>query len=188
MGSYDFGELAKAAPKGFEPVPAGTYTVECTDAEAKEFSTGSKGVQIEVTIEDPGPSKGRKIKFVNIVFKGDNPGTFFGQLRAFGLGAEFFSEFGTIDENDLGGIMEEVAEEILGKRAVAPVTQRTYEGKVNNSVGFFKPVGEGSKRRSRTSTPNIGDADPTEAEATPKRDRAGRRRGAQPGLPPGLDD
>ena len=218
MGSYDFGELAKAAPKGFEPVPAGTYTVECTDAQPKVYSTGNQGVQIEVTIEDAGPSKGKKIKFVNIVFNAENPGTFFGQLRAFGIAADFFSDYGKIDDDDdemITEIMEDVADEILGKRAIAPVTQRTYEGRVNNSVGFFKPVGSGGAKRSRRgSTPDVddepapkrgrkaaaedddaapADPDPTDTDAgedepAPKRSRAGRSRraSAEPGLPPGL--
>jgi|ERR1035437_1090830 hypothetical protein len=171
MGSYDFGELANAAPKGFEPVPAGTYTVECTDAQPKAYNTGSQGVQLEVTIEDAGPSKGKKIKFVNIVFSPDNPGVFFGQLRAFGIAAEWFAEYGKIDDDDpeaLTEIMEDVAEEILGKRAVAPVTQKSYEGRVNNNVGFFKPVGSGTRSSRRaSSTPDVA-----EPEAKPARRRA----------------
>ena len=191
MGSIDWGEIAKSAPKGFEPVPAGTYTVECTDADPKTFSTGSQGLNIEVTIEDEGPSKGKKIKFVSIVFKADNPGTFFGQLRAFGIDADFFKEYGKIDEDDeeaLSDIMEDIADEIVGLRAIAPVTQQPYEGRVNNKVGFFKPVGSvktGGGRR-RSSTPVVEEDTATE-EAAPKRTRRPRKsNGAEPGLPPGL--
>ena len=219
MGSYDFGELANAAPKGFEPVPAGTYTVECTDAQPKVYSTDNQGVQLEVTIEDAGPSKGKKIKFVNIVFSSDNPGVFFGQLRAFGIEAAWFSEYGKIDDDDpeaLTEIMEDVCEEILGKRAIAPVTQKPYEGRVNNNVGFFKPIGSGTRSSRRSaSTPDVAepeakparrraasapapaapepesdDADQDEpAEDAPKRGRRGGRAGrstGEPSLPPGL--
>lgn len=174
MAAYDWGEIAKSAPKGFEPAPAGTYTVECTDADPKTFSTGSQGVSIEVTIEDEGPAKGKKIKFVTIVFNPENPGTFMGQLRAFGIGPEFFSEYGKFDSDDaefIGEVMEDVADEIVGKRAIAPVTQDTYEGRVNNKVGFFKPVGSvktGGRKR-RGGTPYVGGDEPA-AEA-PKRGR-----------------
>lgn len=163
MGSFDWGELAKSAPKGFEPIPKGNYNVEVTDGEAKTYSTGNRGVQLEITVED-GPQKGKKIKFVNIVFNPENPGTFFGQLRALGIDAAFFKEYGKIDEDDeeaLDEIMEDVAEEVIGKRAIAPVSQRTYEGRTNNQVGFFKPIkGDGPKRSRRGSSAPVVDDGP----------------------------
>lgn len=198
MGTYDWGELAKQAPKGFEPVPANTYTVECIAAEQKTYNSGNQGLNVDVAIAE-GPYKGRKIRYNTIVFNPENPSTFFSNLRGFGIGPEFFADMVISDDDpqELTEALEEVAEELVGKVASTKVTQEKYEGRVNNKCGFFNPVKSGgTTRRRRSSTPDVDESggedeqqasEPAASEETaPRRSRSRRARGGEPGLPPGL--
>ena len=204
MGSYDFGALAKAAPKAFEPIPVGTYNVEVIATEAKTYNSGNQGVNVDVAVVDEGQYKGRKIRFNTIVFNPENPSTFFSNLLGLGIGPEWFSEV-VIDTEDAGALtelLEELAEELIDKVASTKVTQDKYEGRVNNKCGFFnKPTAAAAGGRRRRSTPDVDAPAPApaqesapapEAEAegeAPKRTRTGRTRrgaGGEPGLPPGL--
>jgi hypothetical protein len=181
MGRINVGELAKTAPKAFEPLPKGKYAVEVTEAEYKTFQTGSRGLVLTLTVFEPSANKGKKIGFVHLVFSEDNPGVFYSQLKNLGLDESFHAEFGDIDlddDDDAEEYFEAIAEEILGAQVIAPVRQEKYEGRVNNKVGFFEPYKEGvatggsGKTRRRSSTP-----DETEVPAETPRQR--RRRSAE---------
>lgn len=160
MGSVNYGELAKTTGKAFESLPVGTYNVEVTGAEVKTAKSGNTYYHLELTVED-GPAKGKKV-WTNVTLNGENPGTFFGQLRSLGLDAAHFAQFPEIDEDDTEGhaaVHDVTAAALIGKRAIAPVKQgKPYEGQPRTEVGFFKSQ---TSAASNSSVPTIPGTAPT---------------------------
>lgn len=212
MGSVNYGELAKTTGKAFESLPVGTYNVEVTGAEVKTAKSGNTYYHLELTVED-GPSKGKKV-WTNVTLNGENPGTFFGQLRSLGLDAAHFAQFPEIDEDDTEGhaaVHDVTAAALIGKRAIAPVKQgKPYEGQPRTEVGFFKPQTAAASNSSVPTIPGTAPAAPTTpavptvpvvpaapvvaatppvVEAAPPAPvvEAAPVAAAPPGLPPGLE-
>jgi hypothetical protein len=63
LGSaFDSSTIEPSAPRDNEPLPAGVYTVEITNAEVKELSTGKgQGLNLEFTVIDPEQHARRKV-------------------------------------------------------------------------------------------------------------------------------
>ena len=204
MGSINYGELAKTSAKAFEPLKPGNYTFEVTGAEVKLSTAGNVFYKLELTVEDEGPTKGKKA-WTNLTLTEDNPGTFFSQLAVLGADAAYFAGFDPVDEDDEEGqdaVHDETAAFIIGSRCSAQVkVGKPYQGRPQTDVGWLKEPGTATKRnssvpdveddaapaaprRARRSAAATEDAAPAESKPAARRSRRGS---AAPDLPPGLD-
>lgn len=193
MPSVPYGALAKEAAKGIEPLPIGPYNVEVTAAEFKTANTGSPMYKIEFTVTD-GPHKNRKV-WRNAVLKLDNPnavGFFFGQMRVLGLDAQFFAELPDDGAEDI------VCQALIGKRAIAEIKHREWNGQIQNDVTKLSAL----TANSQPSVPSVSPATVIDTQTITPADVATvpagldgpvptalpptRPAGTPPGLPEGL--
>ena len=147
MGQVHYGELAKSATKGAEPIAVGgPYNFEVTGAEHSVSKSGNRWHKLEVTVID-GPLKGKKA-WPGVTFKKDNPGTFFGQFRALGIGDAFFAQFPVEDGTDPldafaddEALHDALAAAAIGKRFSAKVKpDKPYNDQPRTQVDWFKPL------------------------------------------------
>jgi hypothetical protein len=118
--SVDFASLmAQAGP--MEAIPVGDYDVVVKDAQAAESkNTGKPMVKCRFAIES-GPHANRTLWW-NAVISQESPealAIFFRQMDALGLGSQFFAASPSI---------EQVAQNLVGKRARINVAHRQYNG------------------------------------------------------------
>ena len=60
--AFDSAAVEPQAPRDGEPLPAGLYTVEITDADVKPLKSGNgTGLSLEFTVIDPAPHAKRKV-------------------------------------------------------------------------------------------------------------------------------
>jgi hypothetical protein len=139
MAVLNMGQLAKQAVAPNHDgvlVPAGTYTFTVTAAQPKLYRSGNHGVDVDITIED-GPT----IRWVHLSLNLDNPGSFFNQLTALGIEAQFFAKYDDdMDDDELVIVMKDVAKEVIGRRGKAYIAVADFNGREVNNVGFFKKV------------------------------------------------
>lgn len=61
-GGFNAANVEPQAPRDNEPLPAGLYTVEITNADVKPLKSGNgTGLEIECTVIDPAPFARRKV-------------------------------------------------------------------------------------------------------------------------------
>ena len=61
-GGFNAANVEPQAPRDNEPLPAGLYTVEITNADVKPLKSGNgTGLEIECTVIDPAPFAKRKV-------------------------------------------------------------------------------------------------------------------------------
>jgi hypothetical protein len=166
MASIDYGELAKTAGKGFEPLPLGQYEVEVSNAEFKVASTGSPMYKVELSVET-GPNAGRKL-WTNLVLTDRSAGIFFAKMRAFGLDTAFFAALPAEDTE------ARICQALVGRHALVTVKHREYQGQTQNEVDKVAP-------RAGTSTPTVDTQTITSSDVVTVQAPS-----AAPDLPPGL--
>jgi pyruvate/2-oxoglutarate dehydrogenase complex dihydrolipoamide acyltransferase (E2) component len=118
--SVDFASLMQQAGP-MEAIPVGDYDVVVKDAQATESkNTGKPMVKCKFAIES-GPHANRTLWW-NAVISQESPealAIFFRQMDALGLGSTFFAASPS---------MEQVAQNLVGKRARINVAHRMYNG------------------------------------------------------------
>lgn len=144
----NWAELRKSAEDGTRPLTAGDYTFVIEEATAKKASTGADMIVAKMRITS-GPHAGRRL-FNNFVLSPENPWAltmFFNRMAALGLDGNYFAS---------NPRMEKVAQDLVGRGAVAEVGIRTWQGQERNEVTNIKtgagPLGAG---------PGIGVPSPT---------------------------
>jgi hypothetical protein len=133
-----FNELIEAAKEGggFEALPQDEYQVEVTGCKYKKASTGKDMWNVEFTVV-AGPYAKRKV-WNNMVLTPDNPNglaAFFRQMKLLGADEAFFAANPTEDQ---------VSAKVIGGRCTAPVTQREWNGRITNDMGFLKEGAAGA--------------------------------------------
>lgn len=129
MAEVDFGELLLEADESieaqveFKPLEPGSYDGEIVSAEGKVFSSGNKGIVLQVTPDETN----RKI-FHNIVFTDNETSREINvrTLRSLGL-----------DIADLRKSAADPASVLVGKRVRMTLIIDEYNGKKNNKIKFF---------------------------------------------------
>lgn len=136
--SYNWEDLLKQADEagGFEPVPEGTYDVECIKAVGKAAKTGRDMVVATFKIIG-GPCNGRVV-MNNYVLVTDKPQAlqiFFRNMTTFGMSREFFAQKPSIAA---------VAAQMVGKKVSIEVTVEPYGDRQTNQVKNTKSFGAGA--------------------------------------------
>jgi hypothetical protein len=135
MEEINFSELMEEAGKLF--VDAGEYPMYISDSEAKIASTGNPMVVAQCRIED-GPHKGFGPVYNNFVVvknkkrKEDNAkalAVFFRNMSILGLDEQYFKK---------NPEMEQIAQDILGKRFVGVLGIDSYDGIERNKITRIK--------------------------------------------------
>ncbi len=142
----DWNELQKQAEEAFAVIPKGEYPFTIVESSHVKASTGKDMIKIKGRI-DGGPQHNRTF-FNNFVLVPDNPqsmGFFFRNMKALGLGPEFFNT-----QPNLG----QVADALSGRSAIAVLDIRQYQGQDQTDVKSIKPpVGIGGMGAVGVSTP-----------------------------------
>ena len=132
----NFQQLMAEAGEGFQPIPAGPYSVECEKAEATR-SKSAQAPQVRVTLRILGGAhNGRKL-FDQFTIMAGNPvvlGFFFDNMAAFGLDRSFFAQLTMADP------MPYVAQMLLGRQANVTVVVEPYQGVDRNKVKTYRPI------------------------------------------------
>ncbi len=134
MTSINWSELMDATEEGggtFEALPADEYEVEITDSNPKVASTGKNMFVVKLRVES-GPYKGRMI-FNNFVISPESATArriFKQNMSALGLDTAYFTK---------NPSLEQVADDLLGRRCKVRVTTRTYGGQERNEVNGVFP-------------------------------------------------
>lgn len=121
---------------GFTPIPDGTYTVVCKEAEAKTFSSGNPGIKMKMAVVG-GPYNDRLL-WTNFVWAASNPqslGMFTKKCVAFGLAREWLAA--------ANPSLQTIANELNGRMASAKVVTSEYQGKKSNDVKQLTPITAG---------------------------------------------
>jgi hypothetical protein len=133
----DFAELwGEQGEDSFEPLPVGNYTVEVIESDATVASTSKPMIKATCKVVG-GPYDNRRL-WHNFVVSEDNKNAlaiFFRNMTAFGLGREYMLTRPT---------EAQVAQALLGRRALANVGIRKYQGEDRNEVKKFTPAPNGS--------------------------------------------
>lgn len=127
MTTINWAALRQTADDATKPLPDGDYNVVVTKATAANAATsGNPMIKIMLEVED-GPKSGRSL-FHNLNLTPDSGfalNIFFRALTAFGLSDQYFEQNPTI---------EQIASDIVGRRACATVGTRTWQGQERNDV------------------------------------------------------
>jgi hypothetical protein len=131
---FDWGQLvATAKAATFEALPNGDYQVECVSADATHSSTGKPMIKVKFKVTE-GPHANRTI-LSQLTLSPDNEtalSIFFRQMKAFGLGEDFFAR---VPAGQLGP----VASAMVGRRVTVKLTQREWQGEMRNNVAAIMP-------------------------------------------------
>lgn len=124
--TLSFADLMKQAGPS-EDIPIGDYDVVVKDAQATESkNTGKPMIKAKFAIES-GPHANRTLWW-NAVISQESPealGIFFRQMDALGLGSTFFAA---------NPSLEQVAQNLTGKRARINLGHRQYDGRTQYDV------------------------------------------------------
>jgi len=176
MASINYGELAKEAAKGFEPVPDGNYEAEVTGATHKVSSNQNLYYKIEFTLSS-GPHKGRKVWYNNTLTAA-NYGRFFGVMSSLGLDAAFMAAVPEVDGEAY------ICQQLLGRRALLTLVKgEPYNGKTGNDVKSIGSLGGAAPGVPDVAAPAAAAAAPVPDVAPPAPVAAAP---ASVGLPPGI--
>jgi hypothetical protein len=126
--------LKDAKSASFEALPVGDYDVEVEKADSVTSSNGRPMIKVTFKVI-VGPHTNRKI-INNYVLVVDNPtalAIFFRNMKALGLGDEFFASLGA------SGTLDPVAQALVGRRARLKLGQRQWNGEMRNEVTQTMP-------------------------------------------------
>lgn len=129
----DFGALMQQMGQQLEVIPIGDYDVVVKSAEARTTNDGSKPqLRVKFAVEN-GPQAGRTL-WNSFTLSQENPNAlliFFTQMKALGLGPEFWSQPGIT--------MEHAAQALLNRRARVNVGHRPYQGNMQPDIKRINP-------------------------------------------------
>ncbi len=135
MTTVNFTQVLKDAKSAsFEALPIGDYDVEVEKADSVTSSNGRPMIKATFKVI-VGPHTNRKI-INNFVLVVDNPtalAIFFRNMKAMGLGDEFFTSLGA------SGTLDPVAQSLVGRRARLKLVQREWNGEMRNDVNGVMP-------------------------------------------------
>lgn len=132
MTTIDFNSLMNEAGEGFQPVPAGPYTVRVEKTEPTSSSTNKPMIRATLRIVG-GPHDGRML-FDQYTISAGSPkalGFFFDNMAALGLPREFFSS---------NPPLPQVAQALVGRMANVQVGMKVYQGIDRNEVKNYRPA------------------------------------------------
>lgn len=135
-GQVNWGDLMSQAGAGFEPLPANSYDVQVSEAEASKTAKDKTMFKVTFTVLN-GPFANRKL-WSNLTVSPESPpalGIFFSQMAALGLTKDYFST---------GPSPEAIAASLVGKQANVSVVQREWGGSIRNDVKTIKPPRTGT--------------------------------------------
>ena len=151
---------ADSSGGGFEPLPVGEYSIVIDSAEHTTTQGGKSMFKTKMKVQG-GPHDGRFV-WNQFVISPESPkaiGFFFSQMKALGLGQEFFES--QPDEQVL-------ANSLVGRTANVTLGQREWQGQVRNEVKSIKPAtGNAPTVAAAPSTPAPPAAPGTGASASP---------------------
>lgn len=119
-------------------LPAQDYEVAVVKAEATRAQSGSAMIKLTCDVTEVGPYKGKRL-WTNIVLKTDSPGAMrmsLKKLAGLGLSREWLAENNPSTEL--------IAQALVGKTAVAKVSQRTWNSELRNDIDMFTLSGDGA--------------------------------------------
>jgi Protein of unknown function (DUF669) len=122
----DFSKLQEEAGGAAEPLPAGNYEVVVRKVEQKMSANQKLMFAVTLRVEE-GPHKGRRL-WQNVVVSPENPqamAMFFVNMKAFGLGKEFFAPNPSPDF---------VCAAMIDRRLNVDVGTRVWQGDVRNEI------------------------------------------------------
>jgi hypothetical protein len=141
MASKNIGELQVMGGKGFEPLPAGPYPVEVTNATFVRKPGKNPYFKVEFSIAE-GPYKNRKFwDNMTLAESESSAGVFFGKMRNLGLGEEFWAPWTTKEIDEAAPY---VCQALIGKPAVVHVEIKDYQGNLSNNVTRVLKAGPAS--------------------------------------------
>jgi Protein of unknown function (DUF669) len=127
---------ADAGGSNYDPLPVGDYTVVIDEASHTTSQSGKLMFKTKMKVEG-GPHNGRLV-WNQFVISPESPkalGIFFSQMKALGLGKDFFEAQPSEDV---------VVNSLVGKRANVTVGQREWQGQMRNEIKSIKPSGDAS--------------------------------------------
>lgn len=128
MTGINFKDLYNEAGK---LVPLGEYDTIVTKVEATTASTGKPMIKAQFVIEE-GQFKNRTL-FSQFTLSAENPNAlrmWFNQMKQFGMEGAFW---------DTNPSLEDIAQNILGKRIRCVVNHREWQGNMRENVDGYKP-------------------------------------------------
>jgi hypothetical protein len=133
--SVDFSDV-----QGFEPLEKGEYAVMFEKLEMREAQEADKYdyINVELTVTEPG-FEGRKL-WMNWSFSPKALWRMKQSLENLGLPAD------QIDVEYDDDTMQVTTPELVGMPAIATVTQRVYQGQIQNDVGTLTAVESTGKK------------------------------------------
>lgn len=135
MPSFSLGDaIRNAKPRSFDPIPAGTYVSKVAAASFKFASTGNPMFVVRFQITE-GEYENRAL-FRNIVFTEKSVDIAVEQLAALG----FEDQQVLAEALDGSGDPDDVCRAILDVPAILTVTEREWQGKVQNDVKSIRPL------------------------------------------------
>ena len=157
-------DLLKEAEAGgtFDPLPSGTYDVEVVKASHKVAQSGKSMFEVQFKVLT-GPHANRVV-WNRYVVSPENPkalGFFFSNMKALGLGTEFFSASPSDDQ---------VANGLVGKSCRVELGLSEYQGTVRNEVKKTMPPEGGAtviSAPAATAAPTFPAAAPAPAPTAP---------------------
>lgn len=168
MAQRTFGQIREEAKKapGYGNHPAGTFTMEISEATVRRGSNQQPQIQARYKTIDQGPDLGKSL--LNNMSPEKNDGDpnpmFFQQMAAFGFPDEH-ALWAQIDTMEADQAVALIASTILGAQAIVIIEHAQYKDEIRDNVKRVKP---------------LGSIVPTGAIATP----TGVPVAAAPGVPP----
>lgn len=133
MSTMDWSKLKQQADDATKPAPIGEYIVEITKCEAAHASTsGNPMLKMTGRIVE-GPCEGKTV-FNNFNITPDSAfalSIFFRHMESLGLGTDYFA---TNPE------VEQIAQDLVGRRAKFTLGIRTWQGVDRNQVDNIQPL------------------------------------------------
>lgn len=137
MSSVDWANLHKQGEDATKPVPIGDYTVQVTESELKQASTGSQMIVVKMRITN-GPATGRML-FSNIVFSTEKAfalAMWFKTLGAFGIDVNFLNTL----QGDINQQLSQIATLLKGRVCTVEAGIKNWQGSDRNEVKAWKPA------------------------------------------------
>src|ERR1035438_3304507 len=131
MAEYDWNQLMATAEAGIQPVPAGEYEMQVGTAVVATTGNGKDMIKVRYNVV-AGPHTGRPV-FNNFTISPESSqsmGFFFRQMKAHGLGPDFFQRNPT---------PQQVAENLMGKLVHVKIKIEPYQGEDRNKPDGFSP-------------------------------------------------
>lgn len=131
MAEFNWNQLMAEADQGVVPVPVGEYEVQIGTATVKSTSNGKDMIVARYNVVS-GPHIGRPV-YNNFTLSPESSqamGFFFRNMKAHGLGPEFFAANPSI---------QQVADNLVGKLVHVKIGLKPYNGEERNTLDGFSP-------------------------------------------------